>query len=98
VERPFGTLNTQFFSSLPGYVSSNVTERECYAQASPTPKAEAEACLTLLQLEQLLVRYLVDHYNQTLDARMGNQSRIGRWEAGRMAQLPLLGERELDLC
>nr|WP_315871130.1 Mu transposase C-terminal domain-containing protein [Trichocoleus desertorum] len=29
---------------------------------------------------------------------MGDQSRIGRWEAGRIAQLPLLGERELDLC
>ncbi len=29
---------------------------------------------------------------------MGDQSRMGRWEAGRMAQLPLLGERELDIC
>ncbi|SRR5579883_266486 len=90
VERPFGTLNTQFFSTLPGYVSSNIETR--------SPKAESEACLTLLQMEQLLVRYLVDHYNQAIDARMGNQSRIGRWEAGRMAQLPLLGERELDIC
>jgi putative transposase len=90
IERPFGTLNTQFFSTLPGYVSSNVVER--------SPKAESEACLTLLQLEQLLVRYLVDNYNQAVDARMGDISRIGRWEAGRMAQLPLLGERELDIC
>ena len=90
VERPFGTFNTQFFSTLPGYVNSNVTER--------SPVAESEACLTLMQLEQMLVRYLVDHYNQAIDARMGNQSRIGRWEAGRIAQLPLLGERELDLC
>ncbi|HEY9908586.1 MAG TPA: Mu transposase C-terminal domain-containing protein [Thermosynechococcaceae cyanobacterium] len=90
VERPFGTFNTQFFSTLPGYVNSNVTER--------SPVAESEACLTLMQLEQLLVRYLVDHYNQAIDARMGNQTRIGRWEAGRIAQLPLLGDRELDLC
>ena len=90
VERPFGTLNTQFFSTLPGYVNSNVTDR--------SPVAEREACLNLLQLEQLLVRYLVDHYNQAIDARMGDQSRSGRWEAGRIAQLPLLGERELDLC
>ncbi len=90
VERPFGTLNTQFFSTLPGYVSSTIETR--------SSKAEAEACLTLLQLEKLLVRYLVDHYNQAIDARMGNQSRVGRWEAGRMAQLPLLGERELDIC
>ena len=90
VERPFGTFNREFFSTLPGYVSSNVIER--------SPKAETEACLTLLQLERLLVRYVVDHYNQRIDARMGDQSRIGRWEAGRMAQLPLLGERELDIC
>jgi putative transposase len=90
VERPFGTFNTQFFSSLPGYVSSNVETR--------SPKAEAEACLTLLQLEQLLVRYIVDHYNRTIDARMGDQSRIVRWEAGRIAQLRLLGDRELDNC
>ena len=74
VERPFGSLNTQFFSTLAGYVSSDVTTR--------SPKAESEACLTLLQLEQLLVRYIVDHYNQAIDARMGDQSRIGRWEAG----------------
>ena len=90
VERPFGTFNTQFFSTLPGYVNSNVSDR--------SPVAEAEACLTLMQLEQLFVRYLVDHYNQAIDARMGNQTRIGRWEAGRIAQLPLLGDRELDLC
>lgn len=63
-----------------------------------SPKAETEACLTLLQVERLLVRYVVDNYNQAIDARMGDQTRLGRWEAGRMAQLPLLGERELDLC
>ncbi|MGB3514869.1 MAG: transposase family protein [Elainellaceae cyanobacterium] len=90
VERPFGTFNRQFFSTLPGYVSSHVETRSLVA--------ESEACLTLLQLEQLLVRYFVDHYNPTIDARMGDQSRIGRWEAGRIAQLPLLGERELDVC
>ncbi|MBD3557321.1 DDE-type integrase/transposase/recombinase [Planktothrix sp. FACHB-1355] len=90
VERPFGTFNREFFSSLPGYVSSDVTTR--------SPVAETEACLTLVQLERLLVRYIVDHYNIALDARMGDQSRIGRWEAGRMAQLELLGERELDMC
>lgn len=90
VERPFGTLNTELFSTLPGYVGSNVTKR-------PKP-AQTEARLTLVQLEQLLVRYIVDRYNQAKDARMGDQSRIGRWEAGRIAQLPLLGERELDIC
>jgi putative transposase len=90
VERPFGTFNSEFFSTLPGYTGSNVTQR--------SPKAESEACLTLQQLERLLVRYIVDRYNQTIDARMSNQTRIGRWETGRMVQLPLLGDRELDIC
>ena len=90
VERPFGTFNREFFSTIPGYTSSDVQTR--------SPKAKSDACLTLLQLEKLLVRYIVDRYNQRIDARMGNQSRIGRWEAGRSAQLALLGERELDMC
>jgi putative transposase len=90
VERPFGTFNSQLFSSLPGYTNSNVSKR--------SSKAESEASLSLMQLEQLLVRYLVDNYNQMIDARMGDQSRIGRWEAGRIAQLALMGERELDNC
>jgi putative transposase len=90
VERPFGTLTHDLFAMLPGYTGSNVTER--------SPEAETSACLTLRQLDQLLVRYIVDHYNQRLDARMGDQSRIGRWEAGRKGHLPLLGERELDIC
>ncbi|NER82131.1 MAG: hypothetical protein F6K42_21735 [Leptolyngbya sp. SIO1D8] len=29
---------------------------------------------------------------------MGDQSRIERWQAGCIAQLPLLSERELDIC
>lgn len=57
VERPFGTLNTELFSALPGYTGSNVQER---------PKeAEKEASLTLRELDRLLVRYIVDRYNQS---------------------------------
>lgn len=90
VERPFGTFNTEFFSTLPGYTGSNVQER---------PKeAEKKACLTLRDLEQLFVAYLVNRYNRGLDARMGNQSRIERWEAGLLKQPPILAERELDIC
>jgi len=47
VERPFGTLNTDLFSTLPGYTGSNVQERP--------EEAEKEACLTLRELERLLV-------------------------------------------
>lgn len=90
VERPFGTFNTELWSTLPGYTGSDTRERPA--------EAESGASLTLSQLERLLVRYIVERYNQGLDARMGDQTRFGRWEAGRIAQLPLLGERELDVC
>ncbi|MEG4108992.1 Mu transposase C-terminal domain-containing protein [Microcoleus sp. S13_C5] len=90
VERPFGTLNTELFSTLPGYTGSNVQKRP--------EDAEKEACLTLRQLEQYLVRYLVDNYNQRLDARMGDQTRFQRWEAGLLAMPPLISERDLDIC
>jgi len=90
VERPFGTLNSELFMTLPGY-TGNTTKRR--------PKqAESNASLTLMELEQYLVRYVVERYNQGIDARIGNQTRLGRWEADRIAQLPLLSERELDIC
>ncbi len=90
VERVFKTLNTQLFSTLPGYTGSNVKER---------PKsAEKDACLTIQDLERLIVRFLVDNYNQSLDARMGGQTRYQRWESGLAATPILPTERELDIC
>lgn len=90
VERPFKTFNTELFSTLPGYTGSNVQERP--------ESAEKEACYTLRQLEQNLVRYIVDNYNQRLDARMGDQTRFQRWESGLIVMPDLLSERDLDLC
>lgn len=90
VERPFGTFNTELFSTLPGYTGSNVQERP--------EEAEKEACLTLRELEQLLVRFIVDKHNQSIDARMGDQTRFQRWEAGLIAAPDPISERELDIC
>jgi putative transposase len=90
VERPFGTLNSELFASLPGYTGNSTKRR---------PKqAETKASLTLMQLEKQIVRYIVDRYNQGIDPRTGDQSRLGRWESARLAQLPLLSDRELDIC
>ncbi len=90
VERPFKTLNDQLFSTLPGYTGSNVQERP--------EDAEKDARLTLRELEQLLVRYIVDRYNQSIDARMGDQTRFERWEAG-LPTVPVpIPERDLDIC
>ena len=90
VERPFKTLNTELFSTLPGYVGENVQKRP--------EDAEKEACLTLKDLEKLLVRYIVDNYNQRLDARMGDQTRFQRWESGLIVAPDVLSVRELDIC
>ncbi len=90
VERPFRTFNTDLFSTLPGYTGSNVQQRP--------EDAEKDASLTLRQLEQILVRYIVDNYNQQIDARMGDQTRFQRWESGLLATPHLFSERELDIC
>lgn len=90
VERPFGTLNTELFSTLPGYTGSNVQKRP--------EDAEKDARLTLRDLERLIVRYIVDNYNQRIDKRMGDQTRYQRWEAGLLAAPELMSERDLDIC
>ena len=89
VERPFGTINTEFFSTLPGYTTRRL---------KPHKRAvEADARLTLEQLEGLLIRYIVDNYNQQADARTGKESRLSRWHSGLTAVTRTLEERELDL-
>lgn len=88
-ERSFGTINTDFLSGLYGYLGSNLQQRP--------ENAEEEACITLRELHLLIVRYIVDNYNQRLDARSG-QTRFQRWEAGLPALPSLIDERQLDIC
>ena len=90
VERPFKTLNQSLFSTLPGYTGSNVQERP--------EDAEKDAQLTLRELERLIIGFIVDRYNQSIDARMGDQTRLQRWEAGLRKEPELLSERDLDIC
>ena len=90
VERPFKTLNQSLFSTLPGYTGSNVQER---------PKdAENDARLTLRDLERLIVRFIVDKYNQSAIAGKDEQTRYQRWEAGLIKEPRIISERELDIC
>lgn len=88
-ERGFGTINTDFLAGLYGYLGSNIQQRP--------ENAEEEACITLRELHLLLVRYIVDNYNQRLDARSG-QTRFQRWEAGLPALPRVIDERQLDIC
>ncbi|MEH1775380.1 Mu transposase C-terminal domain-containing protein [Nostoc sp.] len=85
-ERGFGTINTDFLSGFYGYLGSNIQERP------------EQACITLRELNLLIVRYIIDNYNQRIDARSGDQTRFQRWEAGLPALPSLIEERQLDIC
>nr|WP_236117245.1 Mu transposase C-terminal domain-containing protein [Hassalia byssoidea] len=85
-----GTINTDFLSGFYGYLGSNIQERP--------EQAEEEACITLRELNLLIVRYIIDNYNQRIDARSGDQTRFQRWEAGLPALPSLINDRELDIC
>ncbi|WP_375510935.1 Mu transposase C-terminal domain-containing protein [uncultured Nostoc sp.] len=89
-ERGFGTINTDFLSGFYGYLGSNIQERP--------EQAKEEACITLRELNLLIVRYIIDNYNQRIDARSGDQTRFQRWEAGLPALPSLINDRELDIC
>jgi putative transposase len=95
VERPFRTFSG-LLSEMPGYTGSNVKDRP--------EGAEGKACISLPELEKLIVGYIVDSYNQRPDARSQanpltpKQSRIERWQMGLRMAPTLLKERELDIC
>ena len=42
--------------------------------------------------------YLVDKYNQSIDARLGDQTRYQRWEAGLIVAPNLISEEDLRIC
>lgn len=90
VERPFGTINTEFLESIPGYTGSNIQKRP--------QNAEQEACFTLDEFERLIVRYIVDNYNQNPYPRAKNQTRVSRWESMLLEPAKEIDERKLDIC
>jgi transposase InsO family protein len=51
------------------------------------------------QVVALALRHdIVNHYNQRIDARMGDQTRFQRWESGLIAVPDAISERDLDIC
>ena len=90
VERPFGTINTEFLESIPGYTGSNIQQRP--------QNAKQEACFTLDEFERKIVRFIVDNYNQNHYPRAKNQTRVSRWESMLLELLEEIDERKLDIC
>ncbi len=90
VERFFRTLNDNVLRELPGYTGANVQERP--------NNVDQNASLTLRDLELILVKYIVDEYNQKPDGRRKDQARIQLWENGLVVEPEPYEERELDIC
>lgn len=83
VERFFRTLNDGLIHRLPGTTFSNTRERGNYL-------AEALACITLVELESKLVKWIVDVYHQR--PHRGLPSQLSP------AQAWLAGEAERHIC
>jgi putative transposase len=90
IESIFDKINKEILSLYGGYTGSSVEERP--------PEAERTACLTLEDLEKILVRYFVDHYNHHDYPRVKNQKRIERWKSKLLEDSEIVDERELDIC
>jgi putative transposase len=90
IESLFDKENKEIFSLLPGYKGSNIAKRP--------EDAEKYACITYEELERILVRYFVDHYNQHLYPRVKIQTRLQRWQSGLIGEPRQRDERELDIC
>jgi putative transposase len=90
IESIFDKINKEVLSMLPGYTGSSVEKRP--------NNCEKHASLTLNELEKILVRYFVDHYNQHDYPRVANQKRTQRWHSGLLVEPEVVNERELDIC
>lgn len=90
IESIFDKINKEVLSLLPGYTGSSVEQRP--------DNCEKHASLTLDELEKILVRYFVDHYNQHDYPRVANQKRSQRWQSRFLVNPEVVNERELDIC
>ncbi|HEY9858115.1 MAG TPA: transposase family protein [Candidatus Obscuribacterales bacterium] len=90
IESIFDKINKEVLSLLPGYTGSSVEKRP--------DNCEKHASLTLNELEKILVRYFIDHYNQHDYPRVATQKRNQRWKSGLLVEPEVVNERELDIC
>lgn len=65
----------------------------------PGRRDQQTACLSLADLEQLIIHYIVDQYNQQNHSKDLQHTRTERWEAGLVKSPPDVPlERSLDIC
>lgn len=86
VERFFGTLNDQLWCELPGYVGSNVIDRP----------HEVEPALTLSQVEQYLLAFILLVYHQRSHSTTGEPPSV-RWQTDQFSPRLPASLRDLDI-
>lgn len=79
VERFFRTLNTGLLHCLPGTTRSNTRDRGDYP-------SEKMACLTLPELERMVLKWIVDIYHQTPHRGLRGKTPADVWKAGESAR------------
>lgn len=85
VERFFSTQNLGLIHNLPGTTFSNIKQRGDY-------DSEKNACFTLLQLEAVVVKWIVDGYHQTPHRGLAMRTPAQVWassEANHVISLPV---------
>lgn len=90
IERFNRTFNYNFIHKLPGTTLSHVHKRIGF-------KAEAEACLTLEQLDELIHVWLCDKYHRRPHAGLYGRAPIDVWNEGAKAHPPLLKMNRHDI-
>lgn len=88
VERIFRTMNVDLIHCLPGTTRSNVKDRGDYP-------SEKFACLTLHELEALILKWIVDCYHQKPHRGLKNKTPMEIWKAGE-SQRPIHLPADLD--
>ncbi|OKH53954.1 hypothetical protein NIES2101_09445 [Calothrix sp. HK-06] len=88
IERAFRIIDRDFLAHRIGYLDSNIQQL--------FESAKKEPCWTTEEFHRLLVSYIADDYNQTIDVPSGNQTRFQRWQADLRHPPTLVSEREFD--
>lgn len=88
VERFFRTINVDLIHCLPGTTFSNVKRRSDYP-------SEKLACLTLHNVEAVILKWVVDCYHQKPHRGLRNKTPMAAWKAGESAR-PIHLPADLD--
>jgi len=87
-----GTNTERFVESF-----SSIVKSPPLISTGHSATVEGYPRLTLVQLNRLLVQYIVNAYNQSLHPRACNQTRLERWQSGLTSNPQVLSEQNFKV-